>query len=67
MSCCGDPAFANHLEQSGRKQVVVCGIEAHACVNQTAHDLLAAGYQVHVPYDAISSRFEHDYRPAGRR
>jgi nicotinamidase-related amidase len=62
MSCCGEPAFVDRLRALGRKQVVVCGIEAHACVNQTAHDLLDRGYTVHVPYDAISARFESDLR-----
>lgn len=64
MSCCGEPAFVEQLRRTGRRQVVVCGIEAHACVNQTVHDLMAAGHPVHVPYDAISSRFEADYRAA---
>jgi nicotinamidase-related amidase len=62
MSCLRQPRFADALSSLEREQVVVCGIEAHACVNQTAHDLLAAGYEVHVPYDAITARFEHDYR-----
>jgi nicotinamidase-related amidase len=62
MSCCGEPRFRELLERLGRRQVVVCGIEAHACVNQTVHDLLAAGYAVHVPYDAISARFAPDYQ-----
>lgn len=62
MSCCRQPAFAERLTTLGHSQVVVCGIEAHACVNQTVHDLLARGFQVHVPYDAISARFETDYR-----
>jgi len=61
MSCCGEPAFTEHLRELGRRQIVVCGIEMHACVNQTVHDLLAAGYEVHVPRDAISSRFHLDY------
>jgi nicotinamidase-related amidase len=62
MSCCGQPAFVDRLRGLGRAQVVVCGIEAHACVNQTAHDLLDRGYAVHVPYDAISARSAHDLR-----
>ena len=62
LSCCGAPRFAEHLAALSRRQVVVCGLEAHACVNQTTHDLLDCGYQVHVPFDAISSRFEPDYR-----
>jgi nicotinamidase-related amidase len=39
-----------------RDQVVVCGIEAHVCVNQTVCDLAAAGRQVHVVADAVASR-----------
>jgi len=62
LSCWRQPAFAARLAALRRSQVVVCGIEAHACVNQTAHDLLDGGFQVHVPYDAISSRFADDYR-----
>ena len=50
------------LERLARSQIVVCGIEAHACVNQTVHDLLARGYQVHVPLDAVSARRELDLR-----
>jgi len=62
LSCCGEPMFAAALTELRRPQLVVCGIETHACVNQTVHDLLDHGFQVHVPYDATSSRFEHDYR-----
>lgn len=62
LSCCGQPEFAERLAAAKRTQVVVCGLEAHACVNQTVHDLLDRGYQVHVPFDAISSRFDADYR-----
>lgn len=62
MSCCGAAAFMEQLGALGRQVMVVCGIETHACVNQTVHDLLGAGYAVHVPFDAISSRFEIDSR-----
>jgi nicotinamidase-related amidase len=64
MSCCGEPEFVQRLAALPRRQIVVCGIEAHACVSQTVHDLLDRGLQTHVPFDAISSRFEHDYRAA---
>jgi nicotinamidase-related amidase len=49
-------AFAERLSESGRDQVLVCGIESHVCVNQTADDLLRGGREVHVAGDAVSSR-----------
>lgn len=55
-SCGGSDAFLEALEATGRRQVVLCGVETHICVSQTAHDLLHAGYQVHVAADAVSSR-----------
>ena len=53
----------------GRKiyKILVCGIEAHVCVAQTAHDLLADGWQVFVAVDAVGSRFEIDRDTALRR
>jgi nicotinamidase-related amidase len=55
-SACGVAAFDQALAAAGARSWVVCGIEAHVCVNQTAHDLLARGYEVHLAADAISSR-----------
>lgn len=55
-SCWGNPAFREALRASGRRQLLVAGIEAHVCVYQTARDLLAEGYEVHVVADAVSSR-----------
>jgi nicotinamidase-related amidase len=55
-SCYGDAGFKNRLDASGRKQVLVCGIECHVCVYQTAMDLKEAGYEVQVVADAVSSR-----------
>ena len=64
MSCWGASSFRDRLTATGRTQVLVAGIEAHACVNQTVHDLIAAGYQVHVARDATSSRRAEDVVPA---
>ncbi len=64
LSCCGESRFAAALDALNKRQIVVCGLETHACVNQTVHDLLDQGYQVHLPHDAISSRFEGDYQVA---
>ncbi len=56
MSCCGTPGFVSALAAFRRHQVILAGIETHACVNQTAHDLVAAGYAVHLVKDTTSSR-----------
>lgn len=54
--CCGEAGFAAALEQSGRSRVILCGMEAHICVLQTALGLLAGGLTVHVAADAVCSR-----------
>ena len=61
-SCGADPAFAAALEATGRRQVIVCGMETHVCVFQTVRDLVASGYEVHVCADAVSSRTEEHRR-----
>ncbi len=48
--------FSRALQATRCDQVLLCGIEAHVCVNQTAEDLLAEGVEVHVVQDAVSSR-----------
>ncbi|MEK4627696.1 hydrolase [Solibacillus sp. FSL R7-0682] len=48
--------FVQALEQTGRKKVLLAGIETHICVYQTAADLLANGYVVEVLADCVSSR-----------
>jgi nicotinamidase-related amidase len=48
--------FSRALHEGGRDQVLLCGIETHVCVNQTAEDLLADGVEVHVVQDAVTSR-----------
>jgi nicotinamidase-related amidase len=54
-------ARAEGFDLEGREQAIVCGIEAHVCVSQTVHDLLAQGLEVHVPADAVGSRHDVDY------
>jgi nicotinamidase-related amidase len=51
---------ADGFDLGGRDQAVVCGIEAHICVSQTVHDLLAQGVEVHVARDAVGSRHAGD-------
>lgn len=55
-SACGLPEFTQALRASGRRRVLLAGIEAHICVYQTCRDLLDQGYQVEVVADAVSSR-----------
>jgi len=54
-SCAGDEAFNQALRATGRDQVILCGIETHVCVYQTACDLLRQGRQVIIAADAVSS------------
>lgn len=55
-SCCQQDDLLDYLKQSKRPQVIVCGIESHVCVNQSVHDLIAAGYAPHLIVEAIGSR-----------
>jgi nicotinamidase-related amidase len=55
-SCCGNEAFVDQLEESGRTQVIVTGMETHVCVLQTVIELLDEGFNVHIVKDAVMSR-----------
>ncbi|MBN2284031.1 MAG: hydrolase [Deltaproteobacteria bacterium] len=55
-SCWGEPLFRRSLLDSGRRQVLITGIESHVCVYQTTIDLLSEGYEVFVISDCIASR-----------
>jgi nicotinamidase-related amidase len=57
---CFSAAAAEGFDLQGRDQVLICGIESHVCVSQTAHDLLDRGVEVHVARDAVSSRTEEN-------
>jgi len=57
-SCGADPVFQRTLETTGRKQVVITGMETHVCVFQTTRDLVSMGFDVQVCADAVSSRTE---------
>ncbi len=61
-SCFGVKEFRDALVRLERKQLMVLGIETHICVNQTVHDALLRGYQVHVISDALGTRFPHDHQ-----
>ncbi len=59
-------AAADGFDLEGRDQALLCGIETHVCVSQTAHDLLGRGTEVHVALDAVTSRTEQN-RDIGMR
>jgi isochorismate hydrolase len=55
-SCCDCEEFTNKLENLGRKQLLLTGIEAHICIYQTAMQLKAQNCQPYIIADAVSSR-----------
>ena len=55
-SCCGVEQFNARLNDLARNQVLLCGIETHVCIYQTAVDLLRKGFNVNIIADAVSSR-----------
>jgi nicotinamidase-related amidase len=63
-SSCGAASLEAGCRAAGVSQVVLCGLETHVCVNQTAHDLLDRGFDVHLLRDCVGSRSGRD-RKAG--
>jgi nicotinamidase-related amidase len=63
-SCFGDDAFCSLLKKlpGNRTTALVCGMESHICVAQTALGALREGYVVHVASDAVSSRTEWNWQ-----
>lgn len=66
-SCYLSDPFRAALMATERTQVVICGVESHICVMQTALDAQSAGFQVQVPEDAVSSRSRENWQIAMRR
>src|SRR3984893_18729949 len=63
-SCFGSDAFCSTLKRlPGRRNTfLLCGMESHICVTQTALSALREGYLVHVASDAVSSRTEWNWK-----
>ncbi|ODM97568.1 Isochorismatase domain-containing protein 2, mitochondrial [Orchesella cincta] len=55
-SMCLDPVLEDLKSKPNVDSILLCGIEAHVCIQQTAIDLRARGFQVFVIVDACSSR-----------
>jgi nicotinamidase-related amidase len=66
-SCGGCDKLCKQLESHQRRKWLVCGIEAHVCIQQTVIDLLGEGFRIYVAVDAIGSRYKIDYETALRR
>jgi nicotinamidase-related amidase len=66
-SCCREERFMDVFNSLDREQVLLCGIEAHVCVYQTAMDLMEEGLDVTVIADAVSSRTEQNRQLALKR
>jgi nicotinamidase-related amidase len=66
-SCCGAEGFDAAACTDGRTQWIICGMEAHVCVLQTALELHARGLQVFVVEDGVCSRTEANRANASAR
>jgi len=66
-SCLACSDIFDGWREAGIFRVLLVGIEAHVCIQQTALDLLAAGFRVYLAVDAIGARHDVDYQTALRR
>lgn len=66
-SVCAEDRLREAIATSSAPKIVLCGVEGHICVLQTAFDLLAMGKEVVLVVDAAGSRFRSDYETAIRR
>lgn len=60
-SCVQEKQFIQKINQNMRRRIILTGMETHVCVLQTALDLLARGFYVFVPKDAVCSRKKEDW------
>ena len=66
-SCIECKGLIRDIESKNIKNLVLCGIETHICVQQTAIDLKNRGINIVVPIDAVGSRYSIDHETALRR
>lgn len=59
-SCAENEEILAKITESGRKNIIVCGIEAHICVLQTVIDLIDKGFRVVLTEDCVGSRRQSD-------
>ena len=63
-NCCREPDFLNNIASSGRRKLVLTGMETHICVLQSCLGLLKEDYSVHIASDAVCSRKKDNYKTA---
>lgn len=61
-SCCSVPGIQSQLAQIDQHGIILCGLETHVCVLQTALDLLQSGRRVYIAADACASRAKQNWR-----
>jgi nicotinamidase-related amidase len=63
-SCFGSDVFCTLLKRlpGNRNTLLLCGMESHICVMQTALAALREGFLVHIASDAVSSRTEWNWK-----
>lgn len=66
-SCGVRGEIAHAWRESGVHRVLLCGVETHVCVQQTALDYIASGFRVYAAVDALGSRHDMDHEIALRR
>lgn len=66
-SCRQCSSLFETISESGIHNLLLCGIETHVCVAQSALDLMAQGFNIFVCVDAIGARSPIDHRVALRR
>lgn len=63
-NCMKDEAINDKIVKSGKKTVILTGIESHICVFQTALTLINMNYNVVIASDGVASRRKHDWKTA---
>ncbi len=66
-SCVENEDIFTQIAESGKNNIIICGIEAHICVLQTVIDLIERGYNVILVEDCVGSRKESDCRVGIKR
>ena len=63
-NCLAEKSFRKAIEGMSSRKVILCGIEAHICLQQTAEEFLNRGYEVVIPKNCCGSRNKEDYETA---